>query len=377
MMTKTKIIGFALFFYISMLSLNPAYATTLEEVRALQSKAALSMEKLKSNIDAGKDVSKIIPMMKNVKVLGDQGKIKEADVLLDKILYEFKLLNSMPSLEDVYSSEPQLFINPKKVNIRGFKHSAMEAFITGDGEYIFFNNDKDDTPETDKNIYYAKRMDDINFKFMGEIKGINSAQVDGVPTMDRNGNFYFISMANYTKLNGFATVYSGKFNNGHVANIKPHPELSLNIPGWINMDIEISADGNTLYSTQTYFGGGPPPKQSYFFVAHLYDGKFEIDHRSNEIFHNINTNDLEYAASISADGLEFYFTRLSYTQGVKFTSFYATRPDRHAMFSVPKPITAITGFAEAPAISSDGRLLYFHKKDQNGFSLYVLERAAN
>ncbi|PCI47593.1 MAG: hypothetical protein COB49_07030 [Alphaproteobacteria bacterium] len=372
MMNRRKITSYIIFFLINIFMLTPVHAISPDVVRAVQSKAALAMEKLRQNMEAGKDVSRIIPMMKQVKVLGDQGKLDQANRLLDRILHEFKAVG-LPAI----SHKPPLFINPRKVNIKGYKQSVMEAFITRDGKYLFFNNDTNDTPKTDKDIYYAVRIDDVNFKYMGEIKGINSAAVDGVPTMDKNGNFYFISMVNYTKHNSFATVYSGKFKDGHVRNIRPHPEVSLNLPGWINMDIEISADGNTLYSTQTYFGDGPPPKQSYFFVAHLKSGKFEIDSRSNEIFHNINTSDLEYGASVSADGRELYFTRLSFANGGKFTSFYATRPDRAAAFSVPSPISAITGIAEAPAITSDGKLLYFHKKDHGRFFLYVLERAKN
>jgi hypothetical protein len=253
----------------------------------------------------------------------------------------------------------------------------MEVFITGDGHYLFFNNEKGETPKTDKNIYYAERIDDVNFKYKGEIKGINSAAVDGVPTMDRNGNFYFISTVQYNKTHRFATIYSGKFKNGRVRNIKSHPELSLNIPGWLNMDVEISADGNTLYSTQSYFDGGSAPKQSYFIVAHLKNGRFEIDHRSSEIFHNINSGGLEYGASVSPDGLDFYFTRLSYDNGPELRTYHAARSNKHAAFSVPTAIKAITGFAEAPAVTSDGRLLYFHKKEQKHLGLFVLERSVS
>jgi len=376
-MNRRKITGVILFFHIIILTLMPAYAISPEEVTALQFKAERAMEKLRNNVEAGKDVSRIIPMMKNVKTLGDKGKFKEADRLLDKILYEFQVLNPPGKLNIPLAKKPQLFINPRKVTIVGYRQSVMEVFISGDGQYLFFNNETGETPKTKKDIYYAERIDDINFKFMGQIRGLNSVEVDGVPTMEKNGNFYFISTVNYNKPNRFTTVYSGKFKDGHVRNIKPHPELSLNIPGWLNMDVEISNDGTTLYTTQTYFGDGPPPKQSYFFMAHLKNGRFEIDTRSSEIFHNINTSDLEYAASISQDGLEFYFTRLSYAKSVKFKTYYATRPDRDAVFSIPIPIEAILGFAEAPAITSDGRLLYFHKKVQNHFSLYVLERATD
>lgn len=374
MIDKSKIIGFVILFFISILALNPAYAISPEEARNIQSKAALSMEKLKVNIEAGQDVSRIVPMMKNVKVLADKGKFKEANRLLDKILYEFQVLNGLQSPDAAQAGKLQPFHKPRKVKIIGYQQSVMEVFITGDGQYLFFNNEAGETPKTGKDIYYAERIDDVNFKYRGVIKGINSAAVDGVPTMDKNGNFYFVSTVQYNKNNRFATVYSGKFKDGHVRNIKSHPELSLNLPGWLNMDVEISADGGTLYSTQSYFDGGVSPKQSYFFIAHLKDGRFEVDNRSSEIFHNINTGDLEYGASISLDGLEFYFTRLSYAEGPKFKTYYATRPNRDAVFSMPIALDAITGMAEAPAITSDGKLLYFHKKEQKKFVLYVLER---
>lgn len=359
-----------LFLCLTSISLaTPAVAVTPEEVKMVQSKAAISMEKLRAHMMAGDDVSKIVPMMKNVKTLADKGDLGAAIRLLDKILLSFSALE-MPEMPET----APVFINPRQVTITGYKQNVMEAFITGDGQYLFFNNDTGDNPKTDKDIFYARRINDVTFKFMGEIKGVNSAQVDGVPSMDRMGNFYFVSARNYSKPNSFATLYSGKFKDGRVSDLKAHPEVSLNLPGWLNMDVEISADGKTLYTTQTYFNNDMP-KQSYFQVAHLKNGKFEIDSHSNAIFDRINTGDIEYGASISSDDRELYFTRLSYENGGKFTSYYATRPNKQAPFSTPKPITSITGFAEAPAITADGRLLYFHKKTGNRFQLYVLERA--
>jgi hypothetical protein len=102
--------------------------------------------------------------------------------------------------------------------------------------------------------------------------------------------------------------------------------------------------------------------------------RFVIDKRSDEIFSKINTDALEYAASISTDELEIFFTRLNFDHGVRFVSYRATRNSKATPFSAPTPIAAITGFAEAPAITADGRLLYFHKKEKTHFNIYVLER---
>jgi hypothetical protein len=369
----------ALLFLVIVSAMQSACAVTPGEAKVLRAKANHAQNELTIAVEDGKDVSAIIPMMKRVKTLADRGKIKKARSLLDEILGKLQELNQTSTVIRTQPDNPQVFINPKKVNIIGYNDNAMEAFISRDGRFLFFNNDKTDTPKTDKNIYYARRIDDTSFEFMGEVKGVNSAKVDGVPTMDNNGNFYFVSAVHYSKKNGYAIVYSGKFNDGRVTDITPHPELSLNKYGWLNMDIEISADGSTLYATHTYFDfhSNSPPKESYFFVAYLKGNKFVIDERSDEIFRYINTNNQEYAASISTDELEILFTRLSQEDGFTLNSYRSTRKSKNEPFSVPTRIKSITGIAEAPALTNDGRLLYFHKKKAGRFNIYVLERNAN
>ena len=345
-------------------------AFTMAEAKEVQRKAGMAMTLLQEAMEDGKDVSAIVPMMKQVKVLGDAQKIKKASKLLDKILVKFE------ALDDPLEVGPdQIFGQPGKVNIIGLDFGAMEPFISRDGRYLFFNSDEHDTPETHKDIFYAERIDDLTFRFKGEVKGINTSVVDGVPTMDRNYNFYYVSISNYNQTHNFNTVYRGKFIDGVVSDIRPVPELSLNIPGWLNMDIEISADGQTLYSTQTWFGDGPPPTQSYFFSASLENGKFVSDDNVDTTFKNINSDDLEYAASISSDGLTLYFTRGSdFLSAPRFASFHSTRSSIDEPFGLPEEIKAITGFAEAPAVTDDGKLIYYHKKDKGRFYIYALER---
>lgn len=339
-----------------------------EEVKFLKQKAAQAEQELQISLQNNKDVSAQIAKMKQVKVLADAGNIQKANDLLDEVLLDFKKINKISVDKD------QLFINPRRVTIKNNPYNAMEPFITRDGEILFFNTDKTDTPNSNKNVYYATRIDEVTFQFMGEVKGINSNEVDGVPTMDKYGNFYFVSTANYSKKNNFATVYKGKFKNGEVQNITAIQELSLNKPGWVNMDVEISADGQTIYATQTLFKGKSWPNESYFFTAHLNDGTFKVDSNSQEIFSTINTDDLEYAASISTDELELFFTRANVQSVPVFTTYYATRPNKSGSFGKPDKIDAITGYAEAPAITNDGRLLYYHKQDNGRFYIYVLER---
>ena len=78
------------------------------------------------------------------------------------------------------------FTNEKKVTILDYSSDVMEPFISKDEKYLFFNNLKG---VDGKELYYAERVDDITFQFKGEIKGVNSEDVDGNPTMDNHNDF--------------------------------------------------------------------------------------------------------------------------------------------------------------------------------------------
>jgi len=219
-----------------------------DEAKALRTKAEYAKSQLTVAIDEGWDVSKVVPKMKHVKELGQAGRFDEANRLLDEAIADLEALKleaTIPETETAEAEETttQIFANPEAVEIEGYNGNAMEVFISRDGKLLFFNSDKSDTSATNKNIFYARRIDNTHFKFMGEVKGVNSDKVDGVPTMDAHGNFYFVSMAGYNRKSRFATVYSGRFGDGQVTGIRQHPELSRNAPGWVNMDVEISADG--------------------------------------------------------------------------------------------------------------------------------------
>ncbi len=319
----------------------------------------------------GRDLSEILPRMKQAKVLGDSEKAEEADALLDEILAWFEAGNGGSSKD----LEKEVFVRNTEVRILGYDSDAMEAFISHDGRYMFFNSQHD--AATNKDIYYAERIDDYTFQFRGEVANINTKAVDGVPTMDRDGNFFYVSIHAYGPGN-LVTVYRGQFVDGAIENIRPIPELSLGKPGWVNMDIEISADGQTLYSTQTWFGDGNPPTKSYFFYAKKAGDRFIPQDDSPEIFKHINKDDVVYAATISNDELEILYTRMVRNGGaVKVESLRATRPDKKSPFGPPKVIKAITGFSEAPALSDDGRLIYYHKKTGlpgSVFKLFALHR---
>ncbi len=338
----------------------------------LKAKADSAVAMVQELAAEGHDVSEILPKMKQVKVLGDAGRLEEADALLDEI---HTWLEAKSSGSNDVGLNNEVFVNNIEVEILGYASDVMEPFISRDGKYMFFNSDHE--PIAEKDIYYATRIDDYTFQFKGAVANINTKAVDGVPSMDDAGNFYYVSTDAYGPKN-LVTVYRGKFKDGAVGNIKPIPELSLGIPGWLNMDIEISADGQTLYSTQTWFGDGAPPTKSYFFYAMKVGNRFVPQDDSPEIFKHINEDKVVYAATLSRDELEILYTRLV-TEGSthKTESLRATRPDKNSPFGRPRLIKAITGFSEAPALTDDGKLIYYHKlthSPKNVFKLYALHR---
>src|SRR5882724_5144121 len=74
----------------------------------------------------------------------------------------------------VYKSERINFSYPVKVSIAGYSDDIMEPFTSRDGKYLFFNN-LNNPAITNTNIYYAERINDTNFEYKGEVKGVNSA----------------------------------------------------------------------------------------------------------------------------------------------------------------------------------------------------------
>lgn len=339
---------------------------------ALKAKGDKALALLQDRAGKGCPVEAILPKIMQVKPLGDAGKLDEADALLDEILEWFAdtpCASGQAALPDTKVNTE--WGGDRAVTIKGYEGDAMEPFISRDGKYLFFNDDKTEAKE--KDMFWATRIDDTTFDFQGEIKNVNSEAVDGVPSMDEAGRFYYMSAKDYGLFNK-NTVFSGLFADGAVTDITPLPQLALGKLWWLNMDIEISADGQTLYSTQTHFGREGIPLESYFFYARKEGDAFVPQADSGKIFAALNQDKVIYAASISRDEREIFYTRL--LPGFVFQSLVAKRKSAKEPFGAPEVIGAITGFAEAPALSPDEDQLYYHKKNAKTgrFDIRVLHR---
>jgi len=345
----------------------------------IKTKSEQALNLFKTYSAEGLQVSHLQPKMEQVATLGKAGQLEETNKLLDEIIIELIQIKEKTKAQNTQGP----FVNPILVKIEGYEGDAAEPFVSKDGKYLFFNDYR--FKGENRDLHWAIRKTNKVFEYKGRLKNVNTGKIDGVPSLDSKGRFYYISTNKYYAKNNFQSVYSGKFNpkKGSVENIKPHPELSLNKPGWINMDIEIGKEGQLLFGTHTYFTKDTKaPQKSYLFVAQKQDdGKFKIKKNSN-IFKNINDpRYVIYAPSISSNGLELYFTRYEIKEGqpTDMTSYMARRPARGKPFKEPKLISAINGeTAEAPSLTKNGQKLYFHKKNPTTgkVAIYVLTRSS-
>lgn len=258
------------------------------------------------------------------------------------------------------------FGNPVPLTIRGYGGDAMEPFVSPDGRYLFFNNRND--AGTNTNLYFARRVDDTTFAYGGAIRGANSAALDAVPSMDAANNLYFVSTRSYGRT--LSTVYRGKFASGAVSAVAIVRGISKTIPGRVNFDADISADGSRLYFVDGRFTGGQPVSADLAIAQKTPTG-FSRLANSAQLLANVNTAALEYAAAISNDGRSLYFTRAEVPLGSKPPAiFVATRSSTSNAFGAPVKLTTLTGFVEAPALSPSGRSLYFHRLVGNKFVIF-------
>jgi hypothetical protein len=148
----------------------------------------------------------------------------------------------------------QLYDKPEQVTLRGYDDDSMEPFLTRDGRYLLFNNLNQ--PSVNTNLHYAERKDDLRFEYKGELEGVNTPALEGVPTMDKNHALYFVSPRSYDKT--FSTIYRGKFADGKVSDVELVPGISRKQPGIVNFDVDVSPDGKTLYFVDAKFANGNP-----------------------------------------------------------------------------------------------------------------------
>lgn len=308
------------------------------------------------------------------------------------LLFFASLLSAQVSVADILPVTHIKFSNPQAVEIEGLPIgsdgtpiSTEEPFLSRDNRFLFFNSGKE---ENNKDLHYAESINN-KWIYKGQLgPDINTVkEVEGNPTMDKNYNFFYIdsgvksmvSMARFSPEDGTLSMK-------HELEGIPERKVALfkqRLYG--NMGVEVSADGSYLFfSRATWklhgFAIGTISESNILYMKKQ-SGRYVYNEKESEkIMRNVNTSDLEYAASISSDGLELFFTRVKIedvaTGKIRSTIMHSTRTSITEAFGTPTMVEAIgsSDLVEGPAISADGRELYYHKYDGKKFTLYKVTR---
>ncbi|MEM8969764.1 MAG: hypothetical protein AAGE93_25320, partial [Bacteroidota bacterium] len=89
-----------------------------------------------------------------------------------------------------------------------------------------------------------------------------------------------------------------------------------------------------------------------------------------------------YAPCISSDNLELYFTRYlkgEITSATAFEICIAMRESPLAEFSTPKVLFSdvVPNLIEAPTITTDKRIIYYHRKTSDSHKIVMRYRNSN
>ena len=267
------------------------------------------------------------------------------------------------------------FANPQPVTIEGYTGSAEEPFITPDGAYLLFNSSE---AMPNFALQFATRVNAQTFEYQGEIQGedVNVPEfLSGTPTVDEEGNLYFISNRSYSQT--LSTVYTGDLAQGIVTGVHLVPGVSGEIPGKVDFDVDVSPDGSTLYVSVGQFSAAGGPTSSSIVIFDRVGASFVRDPKSAKILQAVNqAGTLDYAADPSSDGLELFFTVASPDLGRPPAIYRAMRSSTSKPFGSVERIAAIAGFTEAPSISADGTALYYHEQIGSEFQIETVTRAA-
>jgi hypothetical protein len=344
-----------------------AAVSVLSVQHKLQTKAQDVQRTMEDWAENGYDPSAALSVMQKVQAASEG---EDAAQNVEKLLDKAQLLLDVPAAKrprarPAPGEEPSdLYGNPQPVTIEGYEGQAMEPFISPDGTHLFFNNENDAGVDID--LHVAERAGTNSFHYLGPLKNANTGELDACASMDTKGRFYFTTSREYAKT--FKSIYGGVFENDHIGDLHVVPGgFNPNKLGIINMDVGISPDGNTMYISRAVFKPGlTAPKESDLMVAQLRDGSFEMNPQSRPIFKNINSAQLEYAPAISADGRELYFTRAQAPEaaisGPQFRIMVATRSSVNEPFGKPRVLTALSGMIEAPTVPLDMHEMFYHKK---------------
>ncbi len=262
----------------------------------------------------------------------------------------------------------QGFKSEQQIALPDYAGDAMEPFITPDGRQMLFNSSN--APDFDTDLFSAPRKADGSFAKPAALAQANSKTLDGVASLDRDGTLYLISLRSYAK--SLSTLYSA--SNGGRAAPKLVAGVSSKRPGIVQFDAEVAWDGQSLWVSEGRFSGKPYPDSARIVLARKSSDGFRYSPDSDVLLAKVNQGALNYAAAISRDGLELFFTRVEDMGHPEPVIMRAARSSLGQPFGSPQPVAGIAGHVEAPSLSADGLTLYYHKRIAGRFVLCEIRR---
>jgi hypothetical protein len=265
------------------------------------------------------------------------------------------------------------FSDAQPVAIEGYTASAMEPFISPDGQQLLFNTSN--VPPAVPSLQLASRAAGQSFEYQGPLagEGVNEpGTLSGTPSMDAAGEVYFISNRSYEQT--LSTVYSGQLSAGVVSGVHLVSGVSAPRPGLVDFDASVSPGGEALYVSVGDFSSGTGPTSATVAVFNRSGSGFTLDPLSSKLLKPVNKpRMLDYAACVSSDGLELFFTREKPPTGEP-AIYRAYRRKLGKPFGHVQRVSAITGFSEAPSLTADGRTLYYHHLGNGKFEIETVTR---
>lgn len=245
----------------------------------------------------------------------------------------------------------------------------MEPFVTPDGQVLLFNDAN--TPGRNTDLHWARRSGDASFEYEGRIEGANSAALDGVPSMDLRGTFYFVSTRSYDDT--ASTIYSGAFSEGVLTNVRLVPGISPRRPPLVNFDVEVTQDGRTLTFVDGWFDRASQRWASASLVLAVDDGSGfrRTDAAALEL---VNSDELEYAPAFDRELRTLYFTRAPQDLSAPPQIWVSVRPRASDQLCPPARIEGLGEFVEAATVVDDGAAILYHRRTSEGFRLFSSRR---
>lgn len=262
----------------------------------------------------------------------------------------------------------QGFKDERQIVLPGYSGEAMEPFIAADGRQLLFNSSN--APGFDTDLYSAQRKADGTFAKPVALAQANSKTLDGVASLDRSGTLYFISLRSYGQ--SLSALY--RAGNGGRSAPELVPGVSPRKLGIVQFDAEAAWDGQSLWVSEGRFSGKPYPDSAKIVLTRKDGDGFRADAGSDVLLAKVNQGALNYAAAISRDGLELFFTRVADMAHPQPVIMRAARTGQSQAFGTPQPVAGIAGHVEAPSLSADGLTLYYHKRIAGHFVLCEIRR---